>query len=139
MATSTTLTYLIEVRNAGPAEATDLAMTDNLPGGATVVSAEPSAGTCNPNPHKVVCRLDSLVADGAWSIAIAATVTKKRGTITNAASVQSGLPDPRPGDNSATETTAIAPPPDPPDCEGVNATISAPRATTRWSAPRSAT
>ena len=123
VATSTMLTYLVEVRNAGPAEATDLAMTDNLPGGATVVSAEPSAGTCNPNPHKVVCRLDSLVTDGAWSIAISATVTKKRGTLTNAASVQSGLPDPRPGDNSATETTAIAPPPDPPDCEGVNGTI----------------
>ena len=98
-------------------------MTDNLPGGATVVSADPSAGTCNPNPHKVVCRLDPLAVEATWTIAIAATVTKKQGTLTNAASVQSGLPDPRPGDNSESETTAIAPPPDPPDCEGVDGTI----------------
>ncbi len=123
VATGATVTYAIEVRNAGPAEAPELAMTDNLPGGTKVVSADPSAGTCNPNPNKVVCRLDALAVDATWSISIAATVTKKKGTLTNAASVQSGLPDPRPGDNSESETTAIAPPPDPPNCEGTDGTV----------------
>jgi uncharacterized repeat protein (TIGR01451 family) len=121
--TGATLTYTIEVGNKGPAAAPDVAMTDNLPGGATVVSANPSAGTCNPNPHKVVCRLDELAVETTWTIVIAATVTRKQGTMTNAASVQSGLPDPRPGDNSESEKTAIAPPPDPPNCEGVDATL----------------
>ncbi len=121
--TGTVLTYAIEVRNAGPAAATDLAMTDNLPGGTTVVSATPAGGSCNPNPHKVVCKLDSLAVDGSWPISIDAVVNKKQGSLTNAASVQSGLPDPRPGDNSQTQTTAIAPPPDPPDCEGTDGTL----------------
>ena len=48
--TATVLTYAIEVRNAGPAAATDLAMTDNLPGGTTVVSATPSAWQLQPQP-----------------------------------------------------------------------------------------
>ncbi len=123
VATGATLTYTIEVRNAGPATATDVAMTDNLPGGTTVVSATPAGGSCNPNPHKVVCELASLAVDASWSISIDAVVNKKRGSITNAASVQSALPDPRPGNNSQSQTTAIAAPPDPPDCEGTDATV----------------
>jgi uncharacterized repeat protein (TIGR01451 family) len=121
--TGAVLTYSIEVRNAGPAVATDVAMTDNLPGGTTVVSATPAGGSCNPNPHKVVCKLDSLALEGSWSIAIDAVVNKKKGSLTNAASVQSALPDPRPGDNSQSQTTAIAPPPDPPNCEGTDGTV----------------
>jgi uncharacterized repeat protein (TIGR01451 family) len=123
VATGATLTYAIEVHNSGPGTATDVAMTDNLPGGTTVVSATPVGGTCNPNPHKVVCKLDSLAPDGSWSISIDAVVNKKNGSITNAASVQSALPDPRPGDNSQSQTTAIGLPPDPPDCEGTNGTV----------------
>jgi uncharacterized repeat protein (TIGR01451 family) len=123
VASGATLTYTITVHNKGPDPATDVAMTDNTPGGTTVVSATPSQGSCNPNPHKVVCKLDPLPIDGTWTIAIAVSVSKKKGRLTNAASVQSGLPDPRPGDNSESETTAIALPPDPPNCEGRNATI----------------
>ena len=48
--TGTVLTYAIEVRNAGPAAATDLAMTDNLPGGTTVVSATPAAWQLQSEP-----------------------------------------------------------------------------------------
>jgi uncharacterized repeat protein (TIGR01451 family) len=118
-----TLTYTVAVRNGGPDAATDVAMTDNLPGGTTVVSASPSDGRCNPNRRKVVCRVDPLAVDTTWTIVIAVSVSKKKGSLTNAASVQSGLPDPRPGDNSQSQTTAIAPPPDPANCEGVDATI----------------
>jgi uncharacterized repeat protein (TIGR01451 family) len=118
-----TLTYTVTVHNKGPDPAIDVAMTDNLPGGTTVVSATPSDGRCNPNPRKVVCRLDPLAVDATWTIAIAVSVSKKKGSLTNAASVQSGLPDPRPGDNSQSQTTTIGSPPDPPDCEGLDATI----------------
>ncbi len=121
--TGGTLTYVITVHSKGPDPAPDVAMTDNTPGGTTVVSANPSDGSCNPNPHKVVCKLDPLAVDGDWTIEIAVSVSKKSGSLVNAASVQSGLPDPKPGDNSASQTTTIAPPPEPPDCEGTNATI----------------
>ena len=85
VATGATLTYTIAVTNKGPAAAPDVAMTDNLPGGATVVSASPSAGTCNPNAHKVVCRLDTLAVGETWTIVIDATVTRKQGSMTDAA------------------------------------------------------
>lgn len=118
-----TVTYAIEVRNSGPDAATDLAMTDNLPGATSVVSATPSAGSCDPKPRKVVCKLDGLALGEVWSISIAASVSKQKGSITNAASVQSAVPDPRPANNSQSQTTTIAPPPDPPDCEGVDGTV----------------
>ena len=123
VATGETLNYAIEVHNAGPTAAIDLAMTDELPGGTTTVAASSAAGTCDPKPRKVVCRLDSLDPDASWSISIDAVVTKKKGSITNAASVLSATADPRPANNSQAQTTAIAPPPDPPDCKGRNGTV----------------
>jgi|GEM_PF-1663609 len=39
------ITYTIEVSNNGPAQATNLVVTDNLPAGLTFVSATPSTGT----------------------------------------------------------------------------------------------
>jgi uncharacterized repeat protein (TIGR01451 family) len=124
VATGATLNYAIEVRNAGPSPAADLAMTDELSSGTTAVAASATGGgSCDPKPRKVVCRLDSLEPDASWSISIDAVVNKKKGSITNAASVLSATADPRPANNSQAQTTAIAPPPDPPDCKGANATV----------------
>jgi uncharacterized repeat protein (TIGR01451 family) len=115
VATGATLNYAIEVSNAGPSAATDLAMTDELPGGTSAVAASAGGGSCDPRPRRVVCRLDSLEPDASWSISIDVVVNKKRGSITNAASVLSATADPRPANNSQAQTTTIAPPPDPPD------------------------
>ena len=124
VATGATLNYAIEVSNAGPSAATELAMTDELAGGTTAVAASATGGgSCDPRPRRVVCRLDSLDPDASWSISIDAVVNKKKGSITNAASVLSATADPRPANNSQAETTTIAPPPDPPDCKGANATV----------------
>jgi uncharacterized repeat protein (TIGR01451 family) len=124
VATGATLNYAIEVSNAGPSAATDLAMTDELASGTTAVSASTAGGgSCDPKPRKVVCRLDSLDPGASWSISIDAVVNKKKGSITNSASVLSATADPRPANNSQAQTTAIAPPPDPPDCKGANATV----------------
>ena len=120
-----TLTYAIEIRNLGPDPATDVAMTDNLPGSVDRVSVTPSAGTCN-DKDKIVCDFPSLDADGVVTVTIVVTVTKKSGSITNSASVQSALADPQPANNLATETTQVtkAPAfPGAPTCEGRAPTI----------------
>ena len=42
----TRLTYTIMVTNLGPGTATDVVVTDTLPGGVVPVSAVPSVGSC---------------------------------------------------------------------------------------------
>jgi uncharacterized repeat protein (TIGR01451 family) len=119
------LTYTVEIRNLGPDPATDVAMTDNLPGPVDRVSVTPSAGTCN-DKDKIVCDIPSLDPDAVATVTIVVTVKKKSGTITNSASVQSSVPDPQPANNLATETTQVqnAPQfPGAPTCEGREPTI----------------
>ena len=118
------LTYVLEVRNQGPDAATGIAITDNLPGGVDRVSVTPSIGTCNDS-DKVVCQMPNLAPNEVVSVTIVVFVKKKRGTITNSASVQSAVPDPNASDNLATETTQVikAPGPTGPECKGRKPTI----------------
>jgi uncharacterized repeat protein (TIGR01451 family) len=119
------LVYTLEVRNLGPDQATGVAITDNLPGRVDRVSVTPSAGNCNDR-DKIVCEIPSLAPDASATVAIVVTVTKKNGTITNSASVQSAVPDPQPANNLAAETTQVqrAPQfPGAPTCEGRRPTV----------------
>jgi uncharacterized repeat protein (TIGR01451 family) len=119
----TQLTYTIEVRNEGPDPATDVAITDDFPGAVDFVSATPSAGTCEPRGGRVTCTLPSLAPDGVATLVIVVTVTKKKGSITNSASVQSAVADPQPGNNLDTEVTQVVQPAGGPTCKGKQATI----------------
>jgi uncharacterized repeat protein (TIGR01451 family) len=121
--TGAALTYAIEVRNEGPDAATEVALTDDLPGGVELVSVVASQGVCEPKPSKVTCTLASLPTNGVWTVTIVVTVTKKKGTITNSASVQSAVPDPQPANNLVTQATQIVQPTGGPTCKGKQATI----------------
>jgi uncharacterized repeat protein (TIGR01451 family) len=118
------LIYTIEVRNQGPDPATDIAITDSLPGSVARVSVTPSLGTCN-DKDKISCEIPSLLKDDVATVTIVVTVNKKSGSITNSASVQSAVPDPQAADNLATETTQVTKVPAPvgPTCEGRKPTI----------------
>jgi uncharacterized repeat protein (TIGR01451 family) len=125
--TGAVLTYTLRVHNAGPDPATNTVVTDSLPGGVTFVSATPSSAGCNATGGKVVCHLPGSVSTTVDRvITIKVTVKKKKGELSNTASVTSGEIDPTPGNNLDTEVTKIAKPPKPPKrpaCAGVPATI----------------
>jgi uncharacterized repeat protein (TIGR01451 family) len=119
----TQLTYTVEVRNQGPDPATDVAITDDFPGPVDFVSATPSAGTCDPRGGRVTCTLPSLAPDQVGTLVVVVTVNKKKGSITNSASVQSAVADPQPANNLDTEVTQVVEPTGGPTCKGRQATI----------------
>jgi uncharacterized repeat protein (TIGR01451 family) len=118
------LTYNIEVRNLGPDPATDVAITDNLPGGLDRLSVTPSVGTCN-DKDKITGDIPSLANGEVATVTIVVTVTKKKGSITNSASVQWAGSDPQAANNLGTETTKVSKAPGPagPSCRGRDPTI----------------
>ncbi len=95
-----TVTYTITVTNAGPSDATNVVVTDDLPAGLSFVSATPSQGTCNAS-DPVSCNLGTIINGGSATITLSAQVTATSGTISNTASVTSTEGD--------TDTTSSAP------------------------------
>ena len=96
------VTYTLQVRNRGPESASNVVVTDPLPIGMTLVAAPPNcSGT-----FTVSCNLGSLAPGEAASVEIVANVWKLD-RIANTASVTSFLPDPRPADNTATQTILV--------------------------------
>ena len=107
-----TLTYVITVRNGGPGAATNVTLTDTLPGGVDFLSASPSQGTCT-GTATVVCTLGD-VANGATVTVSIQVLAKTVGSLTNSAVVSAEL-DSNPANNTAaTMTTVDGVPPAPP-------------------------
>ena len=103
------LTYTIEVGNAGPDAATNVVVSDDLPGQVDPQSAEASAGNCDIQGKKVSCELGTIASG------VSATVTiqvrpKKAGQITNSASVESDVTDPQSANNEDSVSTTVTEP-----------------------------
>lgn len=122
VATGALLTYSLRIHNAGPDDATNTVVTDNLPGGVTFSSATPSAGDCSRSGSKVVCELGTVTTTVDRTITIRVTVKKKSGEITNSASVASDITDPTPANNLDSELTKISNP-KPIECLGEPVTV----------------
>jgi len=100
------LTYTIGITNTGPADASNVVVTDTLPSGLTLVSATPSQGTCTGT----ICALGWISATHTATITLVADVdTSLGGVINNTVIVSGNEVDPVPGDNTATEQTTILP------------------------------
>lgn len=97
------LTYTIQVQNPGPNDASNVIVTDNLPSGVDFVSA--TGGTCQRAGSTVTCVLGQ-VNGGTTATVTIVVKTKKDGTLTNTASVESPN-DAVLGNNSATATTTV--------------------------------
>jgi aldose sugar dehydrogenase len=101
------VSYRIAVGNAGPAAASNVTVTDDLPAGMTFVSATPTQGSCS-GVQNVNCALGSLAASATAFVTVVATPTST-GTINNTASVAASETDPDASDNSATTSVLVGP------------------------------
>jgi uncharacterized repeat protein (TIGR01451 family) len=101
----TNVTYTMTVTNNGPDIATDVELTDTLPGAVTLVSATPNTGSCT-GTSIIVCDLGSL-ANGASATVIIVVSTTAIGTLTNTATVSLAETDTNPSNNVEREQTAV--------------------------------
>ena len=128
-----TLTYTIEVVNAGPDNATDVVVTDRLARSLDFVSVTATKGTCKKTGRTVTCTINNLVADGTdpYVEESKSTITievkpTEAGKVTNTARVTSEVADPIAANNADTVTTKVNKPAgggNKPTCAGVEATI----------------
>ena len=102
------LTYRITVTNNGPSPATNVVVTDNLPGGINFVSATPTQGLCS-GTTTVTCSLGSMAKDALAVINIL-VVPQAPGTLTNNASVNATESDSDTSDNSVSLQTTVSSP-----------------------------
>jgi large repetitive protein len=106
------LTYIITVANAGPAAATDVVVTDELPSHVSFVSAETSQGSASQADGRVVAQLNSLPHQATATITIIVLVEPAyEGPLVNRAEIQGRQYDAQPENNADTTNTIARLPP----------------------------
>lgn len=104
------LTYTLNISNNGPAAATGVTVTDNLPPAASLVSAVASQGGGCSGTGSLTCVLGDMNPGSAASITVVVNVpAAATGSLINSATVSAGQADPNPDNNTATVETAISP------------------------------
>jgi uncharacterized repeat protein (TIGR01451 family) len=107
-------TYTITASNLGPSFAPQVTVIDNVPAGATFVSATTSQGACSLSGSQFSCNLGGMTAGSNATVSVVLNVAA---SITNSATINandaSGNPvnDPNPANNTASFSTAVTPPP----------------------------
>jgi len=113
------VSYQVTLKNLGPNIATEIELTDLLPGQATLLSAQTSAGTLS-GTGPVFLKLASLAPGASATVTFLMRIDAAgNGSAVNLASVTSVSPDPVPGNNSASVSTSTL------DSEGPVVTVPA--------------
>ena len=101
------LSYRIVVTNNGPATATNVSVTDNLPTGVPVVSTATSQGSCS-GTGPVICAIGNLSSGNSAVVTIVVTPASA-GQISNTATATANETDFNGGNNSSTINTLVQP------------------------------
>jgi len=97
--------YTLTVTNAGPTEAYNVSVSDQIPSEITVVSVVPSEGTWSAPTWTI----GTLNNQATATLTITGTVSNNfSGNLTNSASVSSTTPDPNTSNNSSSVTVQVA-------------------------------
>ncbi len=102
------VTYLVTVTNDGPSTATNVVLTNQLPAGATIVSATPSTGTCSAGDPRS-CDFGTLAPGATATLTVVARAeTANAGALmTNRASAVADQFDPTTANNAAQASSAV--------------------------------
>ncbi|HYK00647.1 MAG TPA: hypothetical protein VE974_02760 [Thermoanaerobaculia bacterium] len=109
------LTYTVTVTNAGPSDAMNVTLTDELPAQTTFVSAEQTSGsgfTCTTPAigatGTITCSIATLTATSSATFSFVVHIAPDAtGTLENTASVSSSTLDPSPANSSGSTSTAV--------------------------------
>jgi uncharacterized repeat protein (TIGR01451 family) len=105
-----TVTYELAVSNAGPSTATAVEVTDTLPAGVVLTSADGPGWACTDNGDgTVTCTLPSLASGDSSTITVVVAAPAEGATLTNDAEVTSATSDPDPSDNTSSADTDVTP------------------------------
>ena len=99
------MTYSVTITNNGPNPAHDIVLTNPLPAGATLVSANTATGSC-VGVATLTCTLGELNPGGKTLVTIVVTPTVT-GAMTDTASVTESVYDPLTSNNSASFTSTV--------------------------------
>lgn len=102
-----TVTYRITVHNAGPNRATGVTVTDRLPDGLALLSAE-GPGAYDPATGRWAV---GVLEDGARAVLVLRAKATTPGSVTNSAAVSGNEKDPDPGNNTDSVTICVEPAP----------------------------
>jgi uncharacterized repeat protein (TIGR01451 family) len=96
--------YQVQVTNNGPADATNVILTDVLGAGATIVSS--SAGI--PSGNSLTVNLGTIASGASLTVMIAVNPTAS-GTLIDSATVAADQLDPSPNNNTASTSNLVSP------------------------------
>lgn len=103
------LMYTMRVTNNGAITATDVLVTDPLPDGINVKTANSTPGTCSGTTI-VTCSIGTLDSGESATVTIAAAVRGDKRVVTNTATVSATSPDDVPENNTASERSHVGQP-----------------------------
>ena len=104
---NTTYNYALDVTNFGPEIATDVTLTNILPGSLSFVSSFSDQGTCTETGGTVDCVIGSIAVDTTITVTIFVTAPATSQTINNTVTIAASSTDSQTTDNTDTESTNI--------------------------------
>lgn len=100
------LVYTLVVSNAGPSQATGVALVDLLPEGVSLTGLSTTQGSCTNEAGLITCGL-GMLAPGAWARVELTVLVQSTGWVTNLAQVSAQETDLDPANNAAEAATLL--------------------------------